>query len=376
MPEYRPRRKGEDHNRRRRIHLVTRNTRKTTSTLSAAEESRRAVTAAQQTLATWREKNRQAAEAAEELLSRLAAGDDTPTAADLSLTEYEMKRTGLLVQAAEVAVKRAQRALINDDTELAELLRGVLAGIYGNGVPIFVTGVPADAKVDPAGQPVLYVIQPEPTITRGGVLSGLVEVVFYRPHLFSPLDAVRVDEACRALGFFVQTHQLGKSTEGDLNRDALRLTVNRAFHPVPVLSAEPSDEAVHEFARTVNGDLLRAVTGVSTRPTITGEPVPGKASSDLLNSSIMSTAPGDDGTVRVTVTTSHKVVRSAGLPEHYANRRLRDAVAALDGQVVDGVGRVVVAEAVGIDMSDPGRPDAGRAPWTVTARFVLSYVLS
>ena len=160
-----------------------------------------------------------------------------------------------------------------------------------------------------------------------------------------------------------------------MNRDAMRLTVYRASHPVPALSAGPSDETVREFALTVNGLLLEAVTGASARPMYTGEPVPGKASSELLTARITSTAPGDDGTRRVTVATSHKVVRSAGLPEHYANLRLRDAVAQLDGQMADGVGRVVAAEPVSIDMADPAHPDAARVPWTVTATFVLAYRL-
>jgi hypothetical protein len=80
--------------------------------------------------------------------------------------------------------------------------------------------------------------------------------------------------------------------------------------------------------------------------------------------------------MRVTAATSHKVWRGAGLPEEYANLRLRNAIAALDGQVAEGVGRVVAAEAVGIDMGDPARPDAGRAPRTVTARFGLTFRLA
>ncbi|SFP61408.1 hypothetical protein SAMN05660464_3691 [Geodermatophilus dictyosporus] len=351
-------------------------TRKTRTTPTAAELSRMAVAEARELYAMRRAAKQQAEEAAEELVVRLAMGDETPTAVDLSQAEHEVKRAGLLVQAAETKVKRAERAQINDDTQLAELLRSVLADLYGKAVPIVVTGVPAEAMADLSGQPVLYIVQPKPTTTAGGVLSGLLDIVLYRPFLYAPLDAGRVDESCRTLGFAVQTHQLSTSTTGDLHRDDLRLTVNRAFHPVPVLAAEPTDETVREFALTLNGDLLASVTTASPRPTITGQPVPGRASSLLRDARVTSTVPGEGGTVRVTVTTSHEVTRSAGLPEHYANLRLRAAVAALDGRVADGVGRVVAAEAVAIDMGNPARPDAARMPWNVTTRFVLEHRLA
>ncbi|KGH48174.1 hypothetical protein IN07_03740 [Modestobacter caceresii] len=344
-----------------------------TTTPTAAELSRMAVTEARERFAIRQEADRQARETAEELVARLVRGDDTPTAADLSLADYAAKRTGLLVKAAEAKVKAAERAQLNDDTELAELFRPILADVYGGRVPVVVTGIPAEAKPGNDGDPLLFIVQPKPTHTAGGVLSGMVELVFFRPDLFAPLDVGKVEQQCWALGYTVQPHQLGTSPAGKMHRDGLRLTVHRASYPVPILSAAPSGDAVRDFALTVNGDLQQSVRTASKPPAITGEPVARRASSKLTGRRVVSSVPGDDGEVRVTVETTHEVTPGAGLPDGYANERLRQAVGQMDGQVADGVGRVVAAGALSITMPDLARPDFAQQAWTVRTRFILTY---
>ena len=349
---------------------------KTTTEPTAAELSCMAVTEARERLAIRQEEDRQAAEAAEEMVARLAGGDDTPTAADLSLAEFSAKRAGLLAKAAEAKVKQAERVLINDDTDLAELFRPLMDTVYGGRVPIVVTGVPTDAKAGADGDPVLFIVQPKPTTTAGGILSGLVELVFIRPDLFAPLDVDKVEHACRAVGYTVQPHQLGQAPEGEMRRDGLRLTVTRASHPVPILSGMPSNDAVRDFARTVNGDLQRAVRTAIAPSAITGEQVARQASSALIGSPVVSSAHEVDGTIRVTVQTTHDVTPGTGLRSDHAHERLRQAIGRLEAQVADGVGRVVAAEAVSIKMPDPAHPDAARLAWKVTTRFALVFQLA
>ncbi len=352
----------------------TRKTSKTDKTPTAAELSRQALAEAQAQLAARQEQHTHAVAAAEELVDRLAAGDDTPTAVDLGNARDEAERAGLLVQAAETKVKHAERALINDDTALAELMVDVLAEVFDGRVPVTVAGMVRDAQPDPDGGPRVVIVQEKPTGKSGGIMTGVVDVIFYRPRLFAPLDARAIEHHCRAQGFAVQPHQLSQMRQNEMHRDALRVRVERAALPVPELSQSPTDAAVHEFGRDVSGDLMQAVTVAQQAVAYMNEPATGQAFSELVSSRLVSSLPGEDGAVHVTVEAAWKVKPGGKLPDHYANERIRQVIAQQVGYVAEGVGRVVETKAVSIDMPDMARAGRGK-PWKVTARSVLVHRL-
>jgi hypothetical protein len=354
---------------------VTKTNPKTTKTLTAAELSRQALADAQAQVAIRRDQHTKAVTAAEELVTRLTSGDDTPTSAELGNSHNEVERAGYLLTAAETQVKRAERALINDDLTLAELMADVLADVFDGEVPVKVTGVPGEAQPNPDGSAVVFIVQPKAATKRGGIVSGLLDVVFYRPRRFAPLNGHEVETKSRARGFEVQPNQVSEAPAGDGRRDDLRLTVNRAFLPVPELSQAPTDAAVHEFGRDVNGELMQAVVTGQERVTYMNQHTPGKASADLVSHRLVSSLPMDNGTVRVTIETTSKVKPESGLPAHFANERLRQAIGRHVEQVAPGVGRIVSAQAVAVEMPDPAGPRSAQ-PWEVTARFDLTYRLT
>ena len=354
------------------MRTLTTNTRKTSKTPTAAELSRQALAEAQAQLAARQEQHTHAVAAAEELVTRLAAGDDSPTAVELGKVRDEAERASLLAQAAEAKVKRAERALINDDLALAELMAEVLAEVFGGRVPVTVTGMARDAQPDPDGEPVIFVVQEKATAKTGGIMSGVVDLVFCRPRLFAPLDAREIEHRCRERGFAVQPHQLSQGRQGEMHRDSLRVRVERAALPVPELSQAPTDTAVRDFGRDVNGDLMQAVMVAQQAVAYMNVPATGQAFSELVRSRVVSSVPGEDGSVRITVEAGWKVKPGDGLSDHYANARIRQVIAEQVGHVAKGVGRVVETGAVSIDMPDMAGPGRGQ-PWTVTARFVLAH---
>lgn len=348
---------------------------KTGKTPTAAELSRLALADSQTQLAIRRDQHDRAETAAAELVARLANGDDGPTAVELGTVRHEVDRAALLVQAAEGAVTRAERGLINDDTLLAVLFADVLGENFGGLVPVKVTGLPTEAQPNGDGTPVVWIVQEKPTTKTGGIISGLLDIVFYRPHLFAPLNSGAVEAQCQQRGYAVQAHQVSQSPSGDGLRDSLRLRVHRASQPVPELAITPTDAAVHDFARDVNGTLMQAVSSTAKPMSYMGENTPGKPSAELVSSRVASSVPGDGDSVRVTVETTSKVKPSAGMPAQHANQRLRWAIDGQVERVAQGVGRVVSGEAVAIEMSEPSGPRSND-PWTVTARFVLTYRLA
>jgi hypothetical protein len=348
---------------------------KTTTAPTAAELSRQALAEAESLLALRQEQQEQAHAAVGELTGRLSSGDDTVRGADLGTAHDEVERVGYLLTAAEGQVMRARRALVNDDTTLAELFADVLAETFDGLVPVKVTGVPTEARPSDDGSAVAWIVQDKPTGKGGGVLSGVLDVVFHRPRLFAPLDAQELASRCRSRGYTVQTHQVGQVSTDEGWRDSMRLTVERAFHSMPELSSAPTDDAVRDFARTVNGDLGQSVA--SNRPTgISSDDVAGSRSwAELIGCSVTASTLAQDGSVQLTVETVSKVKPGPGLVTGYANQRVRQTIAGQVQRMVDGVGRVMSAEPVSIDMPDPVAHSTGH-PWTVTARFVLAYRLA
>jgi hypothetical protein len=110
----------------------------------------------------------------------------------------------LLAEGAEASVKRATAALINDDTTVADLFADVVTGVYGGRLPVRVVTVPTDVKPNDNGDPVLFIVQKKAGTNRAGILSANLELTFYRPPLFAPLDGAKIEQACRERNYAVE----------------------------------------------------------------------------------------------------------------------------------------------------------------------------
>lgn len=349
-------------------------TAKKNTTPTAAELSRIALDEARSKLATWQELHEQAETAAAELLSRLAGGDETPTGLDLATADAEAKRAAVLMQAGESLVKRAERALINDDTALAEVFADVLAEAFAGLVPVQIVTIPAEVKASPRGEPALFVLQDKPGSNNGGTLSGELVVTYYRNTLLAPLNAREVEELCRARGYAVEVRPRSSGRVGDHYEDSASFRVFSASPPVPVLAATPDAAAVRYFAQGANGALADAVRVPSDRPKVTGEPQTVESSSELTGYRVVSSEPGTNGEVRLTVETTSRVLPSPKLKTGYAHERLRRAITDRVGFAEVGTGRVVAAEPVSVEVPEP-TPGIRKA-WTVKGRYVVAYRLA
>jgi hypothetical protein len=116
-------------------------------------------------------------------------------------------------------------------------------------------------------------------------------------------------------------------------------------------------------------------SGIRTVTVTQGELTTSRVTAEPVRSSIVSSVSHADGSIRVTIETTSQVRPGAGLPSSYTNDRMRQAIGQRTERVADGVGRVVSAETMSINMPDPSPHTAGR-PWTVTAPFVLTCKLA
>jgi hypothetical protein len=152
---------------------------------TAAELSRRALAQEKATHAQALTLNDQCQTATEELSAFLASGQ-------ASLSDFANHKgrwldvhaaqdvAALLVTGCENNVKRAERALINDDTTVAELFANVLADVYGGELLVQVVTIKADTKPNDDGSPVLFIVQEKAGVNKAGILSAKLFLTYYR----------------------------------------------------------------------------------------------------------------------------------------------------------------------------------------------------
>lgn len=345
---------------------------KTPTTLSAAAQSRQVLDTAEADNTRLTAREDQATTAVDDLAARLDQGDQTVTAGEWLAAHAEQEITARLAAWAASKVKNARERLINDDTRLADLFAPHLAEQFDGKVKIMTTGNPAEVASNDDGTPVLWAVQSKPTTVTGGILSGLLDLVYLRPSLFAPLDGGRVEQLARQAGYAVRGPLSASSRRtGDQHRDDLRVPVVAAAPTVPVLNQAPTQEDAREVGRVVSLALFDAVRGPNNRPNPLG--TNRAASSELVSAPIVSTK-GDQTRV-VTIETTHKLITSDAVRVDDAHRRIREVtIADLVGTVVPGAGRITATDTPVIQLpsDDPARSSQ---PWTVKVRLTLTYQL-
>ena len=128
---------------------------------------------------------------AEELRAQLASGDESVSSSDLVNADAEVERASLLAVSAETGVKRATRDLVNDDTSLAEIFTAAVSEAVG----MKATATALVPKPNADRTPALHVVQLKPSTVKGGIVSGELDVRYYRDALHAELNAQKVEEA-------------------------------------------------------------------------------------------------------------------------------------------------------------------------------------
>lgn len=354
----------------------------TMTTPTAAELSRLALAEAKDTHAGTLTEQGQRQTAAEELRAHLLSGK--ASLSDLDTYAEQFARTlaaeqvaALLVEGCEANVKRATAGLINDDTTAADLFAAVLSeDIFRGHLPIKVVTVPTDVKPNEEGAPVLYVVQPKAAKNQAGILSTNLEVTFYRPPLFAPLDADAIQEACRERGYSVEVGLWSSINRGGFYEDPARVKVSRIFPTVPVLSHEAGDVEVELYANAVRNYLRNAVTYYGQREGVrlSGEAAEGRADAVTVSHRIIKRAEVKGGDIRMEVETIHKVSPDALLVGQSLGEMLRESIRKQVGTMAENIGRVVSIDHLDVKVPDlPRSRYADPEPFTVTAHFGILY---
>jgi hypothetical protein len=355
----------------------------TTTNPTAAELSRLALAEAKTTHAEALALRGDRETAAEELRAFLASGQATPADLDAYVPQYRttldaVEVAALLAQGCEGNVKRADRALINDDTAVADLIRDVLNDdIYRGQVPIKVVTVPGDV-VKPTGEndPVFYIVQKRASANDAGILSATLMLHYFRPPLYAAFDGDKLDEACRERNYVVNVGMWASNDDGNYVEDVAEVKVKRAFPTVPTLSREAGETEIVLYANAVRNALRNAMTYYGQRAEVhlSGEPVEGRANATMVSHRIVSHKKARDGNSRLTIETVHAVRPDAMLVGQPIAEMMREAIRKQLGTMADNVGRVVSIDHLDVKTPDvPKSRYADPEPFTVTAHFGIMY---
>lgn len=310
-----------------------------TQALAAAHASKQAFADAQ-ALAIDRQAAFDNAEmAAAEMESQFSQGNDQADALAWSIVQADVTRTEMLHNAAQAAEKRAESAVVNTDVTLSlmalpwvqEALKGVevIASFY---VP----------KTPPTAA-VAYIIQRKATeVLGGGSVAGKVEVRYYRPSLYGPLDAGAIQAAaelahCRVKPLSVSTQETGNG----MKVDSAQADIAHGHSIIPLIKDEPtsrqaSSNVAHSFAsglanlcRAKTDPLSRAEEGGYTGGAILVKPLGGEVTSTV-----------DDAGVRTTTATLNLNYHRTSDRSVSVDRHLKDVYADWQGSFVPAFGTV------------------------------------
>ncbi|GAA4727466.1 hypothetical protein GCM10023328_02110 [Modestobacter marinus] len=235
--------------------------------------------------------------AAEDFRTCLTSGRASMTDVDALTAEWlsttaAAEVAALLVQGCEAGVQRAERALINDDTAVADVLADVLRKLYAGRLPVQVVTLATDVKPNDNGDPVLFILQEKAGKNTGGILSGKLMIILFRPPppLFAELDGQMIESACREWGYAMEVGMWSSIDHGDYCQDPASVTVQRAWLPVPVLTREPEDADFRAFEGETRNTLRNAVTGQGRTPRLyeSGEEMEGRAWAKSVSHKVLS----------------------------------------------------------------------------------------
>lgn len=310
-------------------------------------------------------------------------GDDTLSADAEVQALAGVSRATRLLAAAEVAERKAKAALISTDVSLAAALSPMIAEVLRT-----TPSVQAYRPSEPATElPSAVAVQTGPTKAdpRSGALSGVVEVVFTRSALHREADAAAFQDAAsdHDVSLTADSHTL---QDGDIFTDVVRLRVTSLFPEVPAIAAAADPLA----AATKLGNAVANLAGQECSYEISG-PRPALDSGmrqaltlDVAQPCVISERLHRGGgkagepdrrhvVVEVEVSGRPKTaaMRGHGLnpwPVSRATELLTRCVGSQQGQVIEGLGRVISAKVV--DTSTVTDGESARAVGTVIrARF-------
>jgi hypothetical protein len=353
----------------------------TTTTPTAAELSRLALAEAEATRTEALALADERKTAAEDLRTFLTSGQASLSELDAYADQWSRAQAAeqmatLLAEGADASVKRATAGLINDDTTVADLFADVVTEVYGGRLPVRVVTVPTDVKPNDNGDPVLFILQQKAGTNSAGILSATLELTFYRPPLFAPLDGTKIEEACRERNYAVEVGMWSTIDHGERCEDPARVKVARIFPTVPTLAHAPGDGTVSGYVNVVRNSLRNAVTHYGEREGVRlmGEPVEGAATAETVSHRVVSQSQ-NKGDHRLTIEAVYKVRPDSMLLGAPIGGMLKEAVNKEVGTMAEGLGRIVAVDHLAVDVPDLSRRFGDGDPFVVTAHIGVMYRL-
>ncbi|WP_432485329.1 iron-sulfur cluster assembly accessory protein [Kineococcus esterisolvens] len=181
---------------------------------------------------------RDAAEASRVALAEAQRTQAENTAA-ITSAEQEAERRRRQTHALAQAVQRAEQAVINTATEVAEAVAPTIGDAAG--LPVTVTAM--RPKSAPARLPHLYVVQTTPTDRDliDGRIAGGVEVLLYRSSRDGALNGDRVSAMLETEGVRLNARQVSNREVAGASMDVLPLEIRIAHEPVPQIRRAADD---------------------------------------------------------------------------------------------------------------------------------------
>lgn len=333
-----------------------------------AERSREALTEAERVKAECAQTLVTAREYVEELRYR-AGSDDGITGSNLASADAAVEVAELRFSGAVRSRQRAERALVNTETILADAVAPAVQQAVKVPVTVLTTR-PTEAPVD---LPAAYLVQPKASTadTIEGYVSGALDVVFYRTEVHREISAEAIESSADAQRIRLSARHHGSRDDGGVIVETVRLDVRIAYAPVPAIRRGANDGyRLSWFARGLASDVRDSMqlydapsagirygsgdanTRLNTVNVTSGE------SSMLADDTDASGLRRRVAEVRVTAGPGHGCMWS---PDQIRDK-LVDAVEAQAGTCVGGLGRVSSAAVLSVE---PVNRD-GR---TVKARF-------
>lgn len=223
-----------------------------------AEESRARLNEAQAAHTKWKQESSTAKDQRQGIETSWRNGAEEFCADDLVRARAEEERAVALFAAAERAVKRARRNLVNDDTTLAQALSVVVTKAVGL-EPVVTPRAPQEP---PRTLPALYIVQDQSgefDFTSGAV-SGNVTLLLFRNDIHRSLDAGEIERvADRATDrtYIRATPQASMSADG-ITTDEVTVEVKVAFPKVPLIASAPADMTLRTYAGGLAGQVSMA----------------------------------------------------------------------------------------------------------------------
>jgi hypothetical protein len=198
----------------------------------------------------------QAEAKADGIRAAFGRGEAEISAEEFAVALANVERSQLLATGTKRQAERLKKAV----PHVSKRLAGAVAPVVGRalpGVSVVATFTKPDKPSTVEGLPLLVVVERD-CASKGGALSGTVELHYFRTPLHVQSHPRDIETAFMEQGFSLRTiSSLGHLSIGDARVDMLRLDVGHAFEAAPVVGVKVTDKTADLLARGVAATFIQ-----------------------------------------------------------------------------------------------------------------------